>query len=51
MKSDRNTVFVDTGAWIVLALTRDPYHARAIATWSDLATAQTRLITSGPVVM
>jgi predicted nucleic acid-binding protein len=26
-------VFVDTGAWIALALTRDPLHARARATW------------------
>ena len=29
----RERVFVDTGAWIALALTRDPLHPRAAETW------------------
>lgn len=44
-------VFVDTGAWIALALTRDPLHARARATWDDLREAGARLQTSIPVVL
>ena len=43
-------VFVDTGAWIALALTRDPLHARARATWEDLLGAGVRFQTSVPVV-
>jgi predicted nucleic acid-binding protein len=44
-------VFVDTGAWIALALTRDPLHERARATWDDLCGAGARLTTSAPVVL
>jgi uncharacterized protein len=44
-------VFVDTGAWIALALTRDPLHARARATWHDLREAGARLTTSSAVVL
>lgn len=44
-------VFVDTGAWIALALTRDPLHARARATWEQLLGAGVRLHTSVPVVL
>jgi predicted nucleic acid-binding protein len=44
-------VFVDTGAWIALALTRDPLHARARATWDQLHGAGARLHTSIPVVL
>jgi predicted nucleic acid-binding protein len=44
-------VFVDTGAWIALALTRDPLHARARATWEQLLGAGVRLHTSIPVVL
>jgi predicted nucleic acid-binding protein len=44
-------VFVDTGAWIALALTRDPLHARAVAAWADLLSAGAKLCTSVPVVM
>ena len=32
----RERVFVDTGAWIALALTRDPLHPRAAETWALL---------------
>src|SRR3990170_3877531 len=44
-------VFVDTGAWIALALTRDPLHGRARATWEQLLGAGARLHTSVPVVL
>jgi predicted nucleic acid-binding protein len=44
-------VFVDTGAWIALALTRDPLHARARATWEQLLGAGARCHTSVPVVL
>ena len=29
------TVFVDSGAWIALALSRDPLHARAREQWES----------------
>lgn len=44
-------VFVDTGAWIALALTRDPLHARARAAWEQLLGAGVRFHTSVPVVL
>lgn len=44
-------VFVDTGAWVALALTRDPLHGRARETWEDLRGAGARLTTSTPVVL
>ena len=44
-------VFVDTGAWIALALTRDPLHARARATWEQLQGEGVRVHTSVPVVL
>jgi predicted nucleic acid-binding protein len=34
-------IFVDTGAWIALALTRDPFHARAREAWENLQKAPT----------
>ena len=44
-------VFVDTGAWIALAMTRDPLHARARAAWEQLRAAGVRYHTSVPVVL
>jgi predicted nucleic acid-binding protein len=44
-------VFVDTGAWIALALTRDPLHPRAAAAWAELLSAGAKLQTSVPVVI
>ena len=44
-------VFVDTGAWIALALTRDPLHARARATWGQLLGDGVRFQTSVPVIL
>jgi hypothetical protein len=44
-------VFVDSGAWIALALTRDPLHSRARELWDLLRGAGARLHTSIPVVI
>lgn len=44
-------IFVDTGAWIALALTRDPLHARARATWEQLRGDAVRFHTSVPVAL
>lgn len=44
-------VFIDTSAWIALALTKDPFHTRAVATWDRLLTTGARLHTSVPVVI
>lgn len=43
--------FVDSGAWIALALTRDPLHREAREQWEVLQTAGARLHTSIPVVI
>ena len=43
-------VFVDSGAWIALAIVRDPLHARALDAWAQLAEQRARLQTSVPVV-
>ena len=45
------SVFVDTGAWIALALTRDPLHARARAMWARLLGDGARCSTSVAVVL
>jgi len=44
-------VFVDSGAWIALALTRDPLHAQAREQWDLLHHAGAKLHTSVPVVI
>jgi predicted nucleic acid-binding protein len=44
-------VFVDSGAWIALAVDADPHHARAVQAWEELERVGTRLLTSVPVVM
>ena len=44
-------MFVDTGAWIALALTKDPLHPRAAAAWAELLGTGARLHTSVPVVI
>jgi uncharacterized protein len=44
-------VFVDTGAWIALALSRDPLHVQARDHWDLLQGAGARLHTSIPVVV
>jgi len=47
----RQAVFVDSGAWIALALSRDPLHARAREQWDLLREAGAKLHTSVPVVI
>ena len=44
-------VFVDSGAWIALALTRDPLHPQAREQWDLLHGAGAELHTSVPVVI
>ena len=44
-------VFVDSGAWIALALSRDPLHVQARAQWDLLHGAGAKLHTSAPVVI
>lgn len=44
-------VFVDTSAWIALALSRDPLHARALAAWEEMAESHARIVTSVPVIL
>jgi predicted nucleic acid-binding protein len=44
-------VFVDSGAWIALALSRDPLHAQAREQWDLLRAAGAKLHTSVPVVI
>jgi predicted nucleic acid-binding protein len=45
------SVFVDSGAWIALALSRDPLHVQARAYWNLLQGAGAKLHTSVPVVI
>ena len=47
----REPVFVDSGAWIALALTRDPLHERARSQWDEMQVAAAKLHTSIPVVI
>jgi predicted nucleic acid-binding protein len=44
-------VFVDSGAWIALALSRDPLHAPAREQWELLVGVGAKLHTSIPVVI
>lgn len=44
-------VFVDSGAWIALALVRDPLHSNAREQWEALQRVGARLHTSIPVVI
>jgi predicted nucleic acid-binding protein len=46
-----DSVFVDSGAWIALALSRDPLHARAREQWDRLQGAGAKLHTSVPIVI
>jgi predicted nucleic acid-binding protein len=47
----REAVFVDSGAWIALALSKDPLHSRALEQWEMLMGAGAKLNTSVPVVI
>jgi predicted nucleic acid-binding protein len=45
------TAFVDSGAWIALALSRDPLHPQAREQWAALKAIGAKLHTSVPVVI
>lgn len=45
------SAFVDTGAWIALALSRDPLHSQAREQWEALQERGAKLHTSVPVVI
>jgi uncharacterized protein len=45
------SAFVDSGAWIALALSRDPLHSQARDEWEALRVAGAKLNTSIPVVI
>lgn len=47
----REPVFVDSGAWIALALSRDPLHADAREQWDALQGIGAKLHSSVPVVL
>lgn len=47
----REAVFVDSGVWIALALSRDSLHAQAREQWEVLRGAAAKLHTSVPVVI
>jgi len=47
----REAAFVDSGAWIALALSRDPLHGQAREQWDVLRGAGAKLHTSVPVVI
>ena len=47
----RELAFVDSGAWIALALSRDPLHAQARQQWDMLRGSGAKLHTSVPVVI
>jgi uncharacterized protein len=44
-------VFVDSGAWIALALSRDPLHGRAREQWDQLQGTGAKLHTSVPIII
>jgi predicted nucleic acid-binding protein len=44
-------VFVDSGGWIALALSRDPLHQQAREQWDLLQAAGAKLHTSVPIVI
>ena len=45
------TVFVDTSAWIALALEADPFHAAAVAVWAELEGQGAKLRSTIPVLL
>jgi predicted nucleic acid-binding protein len=45
------SVFADSGAWIALALAKDPLHDTARAQWDRLQNSGAKLYTSVPVVI
>ncbi|MBI4236933.1 MAG: PIN domain-containing protein [Deltaproteobacteria bacterium] len=43
--------FIDTSAWLALAIVGDPYHDRACAAWQTLVTEGSKAFTSVPVII
>ncbi len=43
------TIFVDSGAWVALAVESDPWHALASEQWVTIERSSARLVTSVPV--
>ena len=44
-------VFVDSGAWTGLALTRDLLHLRTVAAWQEMVEIRASLYTSVPIAL
>lgn len=51
MSRSAPAVFIDTGAWIALAVTHDGHHAAAVRIWDSLIAGGARLATSIPVIL
>lgn len=45
------SVFVDSGAWIALAIEQDPSHEQAMEKWLALSESGSRYFTSVPVIL
>ena len=43
--------FIDTGAWVALAVSSDSHHAQAVETWSHLNQSGAKRFTSIPVII
>jgi predicted nucleic acid-binding protein len=51
MMRQGEAAFVDTGAWIAMAVRKDSYHSSARSQWEALQGAGAKLHTSAPVVI
>ena len=51
MRRQGELSFVDSGAWIALALSRDPLHVQAREQWDVLQGAGAKLYASVPVIV
>lgn len=49
--TERDRVFVDSGAWIALAIESDGLHSRALDAWERIESGSALRFTSVPVVM
>lgn len=46
----RGTLFVDTSAWVAVAVRRDPHHTAGRGAWEDLVASGRQLATTNAVV-
>lgn len=44
-------IFVDTGAWVAIAVSADRHHAEAAALWTELLARGAKPVTSVPVIL